>query len=225
MRHLATGDIARGYITGGLDEGITPPDWEASSTCLRPHDFFRKSPRVHAYRRFLRKRYQVSSTHMTAQQVRDYLGEECWSSYFKFTFERNPFDRIVSFYHWRTHQQSRPPSFEKFVEALCEEDEAFLKRNKLSGFSNLPFYLIDNEIAVDFVGRYERLSEDVATVFQKIGLENDTWLPKNKSGIRPASASYLNYATEAMTHKLRQAFQTEISLFDYQPPVESRSQG
>lgn len=220
MRHLSSGDIARGYITGGLEEGITPPDWNASIICLRPHDLIRKRPRVHAYRRFLRRKYKIYATHMSAQELRDYLGEECWSSYFKFTFERNPFDRMVSFYHWRTHGRSTAPSFGEFVDALCEENERFLERNNLAGFSNLPFYLIENKIAVDFVGRYENLSDDVTAAFKKIGLETDAWLPKNKSGIRPPSASYENYATEKMTCRLRQRFKTEIALFGYRPPGE-----
>lgn len=225
MRHLCPGDIARGYITGGLDEGIQPPDWEASAAYQRPQDVLWKLPRVHAYRRFLRKTYQISSTHMTVRQVRDYLGESCWSDYFTFTFERNPFDRIVSFYHWRTRGRWGAPSFGKFVDALCDHNETFLRIHNLAGFSNLPFYMMDNTIAVDFIGRYENLSGDIDTVYKKIGLEYDGWLPRNKSGIRPPSATYEHYATEDMTEKLLKEFQTEISLFGYHPPGQSRGQG
>uniref|UniRef100_B0T0P2 Sulfotransferase n=1 Tax=Caulobacter sp. (strain K31) TaxID=366602 RepID=B0T0P2_CAUSK len=35
--------------------------------------------------------------HLSLRQVRPYLGEEAFSSYFKFAFVRNPFDRFVSY--------------------------------------------------------------------------------------------------------------------------------
>ncbi len=35
--------------------------------------------------------------HLALRQVRPYLGEEAFSSYFKFAFVRNPFDRFVSY--------------------------------------------------------------------------------------------------------------------------------
>lgn len=35
--------------------------------------------------------------HLSLRQVRPYLGEDAFSSYFKFAFVRNPFDRFVSY--------------------------------------------------------------------------------------------------------------------------------
>jgi len=218
MRYLSSGDIARGYVTGGLEAGIFPPDWNKSIYYFQPQDFIKKSPRVYAYRRFLIEQYGVSSTHMSAKEVRNYLGENRWSEYFKFTFERNPFDRIVSFYHWRTYGKSSAPTFNEFVDAFCDGNEAFLKRNNLCDFSNLPFYLIDNQIAVDFIGQYDQLSEDLSSVFEKIGIEGDAWMPSNKSGIRPVLATYAAYATDELTDRLSRAFQREMALFGYIAP-------
>jgi hypothetical protein len=39
----------------------------------------------------------IQHGHLSLRQVRPYLGEEAFSSYFKFAFVRNPFDRFVSY--------------------------------------------------------------------------------------------------------------------------------
>lgn len=39
----------------------------------------------------------IQHGHLSLQQVRPYLGDDAFSSYFKFAFVRNPFDRFVSY--------------------------------------------------------------------------------------------------------------------------------
>ena len=218
MRYLESGDIARGYITGGLSEGAVPPDWNRSLLHIRPLDLLRSQPRVQAYRRFVKEQHGIASTHMNAKEIKDYLGEERWSEYFKFTFERNPFDRIVSFYYWRIRGLNNPPLFAEFVDALCDGDLDFLDQYNLDNFSNLPFYTIDGEIAVDFVGQYNRLNKDLAFVFDSLGMGRDVLLPKNKSGIRPPTARYESLASKEMTVSLSKLFEKEMALFGYPAP-------
>ena len=39
----------------------------------------------------------IKHGHITLEQIRPFLGEEAFASYFKFAFVRNPFDRFVSY--------------------------------------------------------------------------------------------------------------------------------
>jgi hypothetical protein len=219
MRHLSSGDIARGYISGGTTCKIFPPDWKRSILWIRPWDLIEPMPRVQAYRRFLGKKHGISSTHMTAAEIKAYLGDTKWNKYFKFTFERNPFERIVSFYFWRIKDLVDKPSFKQFVEAMYNEDKIFLRNNNLLGFSNLHFYMEENRICVDFIGRYEQMNNDLSHLFKKIGVEFDGWLPRNKSGIRPTSASFSSMATDEIISMLRILFKKEISTFGYNLPL------
>jgi hypothetical protein len=38
--------------------------------------------------------------HSTASEIREFVGEETWNSYFKFAFVRHPLDLILSLYFW-----------------------------------------------------------------------------------------------------------------------------
>ena len=40
--------------------------------------------------------------HMPGWRIKAYIGNKIWSSYYKFTFERNPWDRQVSWYYYKT---------------------------------------------------------------------------------------------------------------------------
>lgn len=87
--------------------------------------------------------------------------------FFKFAFVRNPWDRVVSMYCYRLHNREIPDrlSFHRFVMnrnqhpfGLFREQVNFLEDQK-------------GEIAVDFVGRFENLSEDWQRVQSRLGLK------------------------------------------------------
>ena len=89
--------------------------------------------------------------HMPAWRVRDYVGEDVWRSYFKFAFDRNPWDRQVSWYFYKTKSKARRPTFMDF---MTNRRHAYVE--------NYQLYTIDDALAVDFLGRYEQLGDDLA---------------------------------------------------------------
>ena len=46
--------------------------------------------------------------HMAARRIRELIGQDIWDSYFTFCFERNPWDKVVSYYLWKKHGQQKP---------------------------------------------------------------------------------------------------------------------
>jgi len=107
--------------------------------------------------------------HMPAWRVRTYVGEDVWRSYYKFSFERNPWDRQVSWYHYKTKSTTddKKPSFAEFN---SDRRRAYVE--------NWDLYTIDGEIALDYIGRYETLADDFAHVLERIGLDGRVELPR-----------------------------------------------
>lgn len=115
--------------------------------------------------------------HANAKFIREHLGRDIWDKYFKFCFERNPFDKAISRYYWST-REPRPPIAE------------YLNSAKSELLSNWEIYTIEDRIAVDFIGRYESLAADLATVQERLALPDRIVLPRAKGGYRQNRAHY-----------------------------------
>jgi Sulfotransferase family len=110
----------------GPQDVITPfrEESEQDRKGLSPQNYRIEHP-LKPKRSFLRKllmrpeRYYHQSVgfyeHMPAWRVRAYVGEEVWRSYFKFAFDRNPWERQVSWYLYKTKAKRPRPSFERFM--------------------------------------------------------------------------------------------------------------
>jgi hypothetical protein len=121
-----------------------------------------------------RKRY---FNHASAPFIRDHVGEKIWNSYFKFCFERNPFDKAISRYYWST-KEPRP------------EISGYLQSARSDLLSNWNIYTINDRIAVDFVGRYESLGTYLKMLQHRLGLPKEIVLPRAKSRYRQNRAHY-----------------------------------
>ena len=143
-------------------------------------------------------------THMPAWRLRNRVGPAVWDSYTTFCFERNPWDKLVSFYHWRTRDQADRPDFETWVRST-------------PGLSAWTQYTIDDAVAVDVVGRYESLQDDLAAVLERIGLDVAIDLPRDKSGHRPAQDEVA--FSPALDAWVAEHFAREIELMGYERPI------
>lgn len=142
--------------------------------------------------------------HMPAWRIRTYLGDDVWNSYFKFAFDRNPWDREVSWYYYKTKSKNPRPSFADFM------------RKRRSAFvDNYQLYTIDGTPAVDFLGRYENLREDLAKAMQTIGCAEDVELPQvNVSPTR--DRDYRSYYTPELRERVAEWYAPEIQLLGYE---------
>lgn len=141
--------------------------------------------------------------HMSASAIRKRVGEKKWNSYFKFSFVRNPYDKLVSQYHYNRQ------SFGYEDATFKEYATAFGEGKQISTYPQLNSWYLDEE--VDFVGRFENLQQDFETVCEKIGA-TDLMLPhKNKSKHK----HYTEYYDDEIKQIVAEKYALDIENFGY----------
>ena len=155
--------------------------------------------------------------HLTAQELREKLGDDRWESRYTFAFVRNPWDRAVSLYHFRvkTNQTGLgedPVPFPEWVR-LCFRDRDPAYRNKPKMFAQQKEWLVgpSGEVDVDFVGRFERLSEDFGHVAKAIGRPGVS-LPHLKASSR---GDYRQYYDADAVAVIGDAFADDVATWGY----------
>jgi hypothetical protein len=142
---------------------------------------------------------------MPAEEARALIGDKFWRSYFKFAFERNPWDRQVSFYHHRYRRKAKPPPFSTFIHG-----------DRRARINNYEIYSIDGDVAVDFVGRFETLKEDLKRAFGQVGIAFNMELPRAKTTFRRSTLPYREYYDEDTRAIVADWYTREIELLDYE---------
>ena len=143
---------------------------------------------------------------MTAKKVRAYVGEQVWNRYYKFCFERNPWDRIISQYYW-CHKSELRPAISDFIDS---EKPLGLKRR---GYD---VYTIDGKVAVDRVCRFENLPEELEAIRRRLGIPEKLELPRAKSKYRKDKRCYREILGMAEKDKISELFREEIDLMGYE---------
>jgi chondroitin 4-sulfotransferase 11 len=153
--------------------------------------------------------------HMFATELRTMVRPDQWRDYYKFAFVRNPWDRLVSWYHM-CMQAPEPNAFARHIKDNAPTFEAFLTTTttgiaQRTTYNQLDYVADGNgELIVDFVGRYERLRDDFAIVRARLGLAHD--LPHIN---RSAHADYREYYSDATREIVARRFARDIGYFGY----------
>lgn len=150
-----------------------------------------------------RKRFY---NHITAREVKKIVGDQIWDSYYKFCFERNPWDRVMSLYYWRYKKEPRP-DLSRFI------DSKRLVSLKKRGYA---VYTIDDNIVVDRVCLFENLANEVEAISGILGFPEKLNLPRAKSSYRSDKRHYRDIITESDNKKIEQIFSKEITRFGYE---------
>jgi hypothetical protein len=145
--------------------------------------------------------------HIGAQAIRARLGTQIWDSYFKFAFERNPWEKTVSDYYFRSANGKERGSFRDYV----------LQSELPSDWS---LYTIDGQIAVDFVGSYADLDADLTRALAQTSWTAPVELGFEKASSRPTDGtSPAAIFDEETSARVAAVFAHEIAQFGYKPPM------
>ena len=143
--------------------------------------------------------------HISAAEVKPRLSTEQWNSYHKFAFERNPYDKIISWFYW-TKADEQYGSLQKFIES----GEAAL----LKGWN---VYTQNNKLIVDKVYKYEELTTALTDLSQELNLASELKLPakKTKSHTRKNHRHYSQVLTGQQRQWVEKEFAPVLKKFNY----------
>jgi len=144
-----------------------------------------------------------------------------WKNYFKFTFTRNPWDRMLSLWSFiaislERHKNGTLKNIE-WINSCIMECKTFKEYIKLTadwpGVNNSLFHFAfdKDEKFVDFIGKFENLQEDFDTICDKIGIPRQQLPHKNKTKHK----HYTEYYDDETREIVAQKYAKDIEYFGY----------
>jgi hypothetical protein len=142
--------------------------------------------------------------------------------YYKFTFVRNPWDRLVSTYFflkkggltekdriWADSHLGSYSDFDSFVKGWLSEENI---SNSLH-FQHQHRFLEDEkgEIHLDFIGRFENIEADFLTISAKLGIDKKL----KKSNASDRNEDYQFYYNDLTRTIVSEVYEKDIRLFNY----------
>lgn len=159
--------------------------------------------------------------HLTARAYRALFGGQAFDEYFKFTFVRNPWDRIVSAYTylsqgggnerdaaWGRSVLSQYRSFDEFVLQWLDPRNIYTQIHFVPQWE----FVVNGQghVCMDFVGRFERLADDFQYVADQLDCRCE--LPLVNASRR---LSYRDYYSDASRQRVAQIYARDIEQFGY----------
>lgn len=131
--------------------------------------------------------------------------------YFKFAFVRNPWGWAVSWYFYRKSQYNENNiSFKKWL--MSENSSAYNNIGIGLAFSQ-SFFVLDhnNNIAVDFIGKFENIQNDFNNICSRLKLPICHLTTSNQTKHKP----YWEYYDDESKDFINTKFKNDIDLFAY----------
>lgn len=146
----------------------------------------------------------IGQHHLKPAIIRS-IGQGKWDDYYKFTFVRNPWDRLVSMYHYRRKHQRhliKGRSFDAWIRQIFVEYHPKVHQH---------YWIADDgKLFVDFVGKVESMASDFDKVCRIIGAEAS--LPHVNKSKHEHYASYYDDETKEL---VRRECAQDIEMFGY----------
>ena len=158
---------------------------------------------VDSLRAIKRRKRLTFYNHMPAHEIKRRIPSSVWNNYYKFCFERNPFDKVISWYYW----------VGKEYPTILE----FLKSGKAGQIKGADLYTKKGVPVVDQIYKFEALDQALEDISQKLGLDEPLQLPekKTKSNSRKDKRPYQEVLSPEEVEWVKKIFSWELEYFDY----------
>jgi hypothetical protein len=165
---------------------------------------------------FVNKRFpfaELAATrhgHLGLAQVRPFLGEEVFASYFKFAFVRNPFDRFVSYCAFMTRQSGE---FDRAPQQVMRH--VLFQLRPMQHILFQPQYTLlvgaDGKLLSDCVGRVEEMQESYDAICVRIGIPSRPLEQVNST----RRGDYRQYYDQPLIDGVSDLYRRDLDLFGY----------
>ncbi len=166
----------------------------------------------------------LAGGHLNVKHYKAVFRPREFRAYFKFTFVRNPWDRLLSAYlflkaggfnetdrRWALENLSAFPDFSAFVMDWLNRENVW---SKLHFQPQIDFISTNGaKPEVDFIGRFENLEEDFAYVKKRIGISTSLGHFNRGPGLRK---DYREYYSEAAREVVAKVYREDIAVFGYE---------
>ncbi len=151
-----------------------------------------------------RKRKKVYN-HISVTEIKPYLCPEIWNTYYKFCFERNPWDKVISWYYWY-NRDYRFKNISEFIESGIA--------GQIKGYN---LYTVNDNLAIDKVFKFEELSASLNEISETLKFSKPLRMPekKAKGNVRKNRCHYREFLTEKEAQLISNIFKKEINLNNY----------
>ena len=160
------------------------------------------------------KQFTGFRKHSKASEIKNKLGSKKFNEYFKFIFVRNPFDLLVSLYHyinqspWHVdHNNVKSLDFKQFI---------------IYHISKNPNLQIDfmtdagsGELIVDYVGRFETLNRDMNEIKNKLNIDDDEKLQHKNSSKGRKNMDYKSFYDSESIEIVNQYYKNDLEKLGY----------
>ncbi|HEX8527547.1 sulfotransferase family 2 domain-containing protein [Allosphingosinicella sp.] len=153
---------------------------------------------------------RIGHGHISFEQVRPFLGEEAFTSYFKFAFVRNPFDRFVSYCAFAT---SREGSFARDPKGVMRHFLFKTPPHHHMVFQPQHGFLVgkDGALLADQIGRVEEMQRSYDGICARIGIPSKALGRANSS----RRGAYRDYYDQELIDGVARLYARDLELFGY----------
>jgi hypothetical protein len=166
--------------------------------------------------------------HLSALDYRMIFGKKDFNSYYKFTFVRNPFSRLISAYEFMENGGfgesdknivaivKQYPTFQDFVLNYLTPHTA----KRIRHFRPQHFFVCDssNNIMVNFIGRFESIEQDYENIRNKIGVGEPLKRMNATNGKRLSLNIY--YENPRVLNKVIEIYYKDFEIFSYSTNIK-----
>ena len=166
---------------------------------------------------------QIDTNHLSLRRYRLLFSDNDFHDYYKFTFIRNPWDKLFSCYrflkkggstpyhlNWKNNVLDKYEDFNDFVKGWINNKNIYSFSHFLPQYWFISLNTIKGDI--DFIGRFENLNKDFLTIKEKLKINRELMHLNKSDSIKKKYTDFYNQESIDIVSK---AYKKDIDLFNY----------